>query len=232
LLPTLRPLWFQRLWGPFPGGLSQDDGMSSPSHIVSPSVPDGPAHQSGGFPLSTLDEPTGEAYAAAGQPYAPYVQPQFAPAPQPYSEQPYGQQPYGQQIAPDYVMAPSQPLPAGPAGKIRGTWAVIGLSVITLGFYSLYYYFAVHEEMKRHSGEGVGGALGLVIALFTFGLVTPFLLPNEVGNLYARQGRPRPVSATTGLWMLLGSFILIGPLVWLIKTNGAVNAYWRSMGAR
>jgi hypothetical protein len=56
----------------------------------------------------------------------------------------------------------------------------------------------------------------------------PFLLPNEVGNLYARQGRPVP--AVTGLWMLLGSFILIGPLVWLIKTNGAHNAYWRSLG--
>jgi hypothetical protein len=26
--------------------------------------------------------------------------------------------------------------------------------------------------------------------------------------------------------------ILVGPLVWLIKTNGALNAYWRSMGAR
>jgi hypothetical protein len=31
--------------------------------------------------------------------------------------------------------------------------------------------------------------------------------------------------------VLLGSFIVVGPLVWLIKTNGALNAYWRSMGA-
>jgi hypothetical protein len=30
----------------------------------------------------------------------------------------------------------------------------------------------------------------------------------------------------------LGSLSLVGPLVWLIKTNGALNAYWRSMGAR
>ncbi|WP_256375511.1 DUF4234 domain-containing protein [Modestobacter sp. DSM 44400] len=120
----------------------------------------------------------------------------------------------------------------GPIGKVRSTWAVIGLSIITFGIYSLYYYFATHEEMKQHSGEGVGGALGLIISLFTFGLVTPFLLPNEIGNLYARQGRPRPVSATTGLWVLLGWMILVGPLVWLIKTNGALNAYWRSVGAR
>jgi len=143
-------------------------------------------------------------------------------------------QPYGQAAPVGY----GQPVPAGfhgqqfgPLGKVRSTWAVIGLSLITFGIYGLYYYFATHEEMKQHSGQGVGGAIGLVLALFTFGLVTPFLLPNEVGNLYARQGRPRPVTAVTGLWVLLGSFILIGPLVWLVKTNGALNAYWRSLGA-
>ncbi len=61
------------------------------------------------------------------------------------------------------------PVQYGPIGKVRGTWAVIGLSIITFGIYSLVYYFSVHEEMKRHSGEGVGGAVGLVISLFTFG---------------------------------------------------------------
>lgn len=176
--------------------------------------------------MSTLDQPAGQHYAPV-QPYAPVAQPPAAYAQPPYGQSPYGQAPYGQPVVPTM-----QGRPLGPVGKIRGTWAVIGLSLITFGIYGLYYYFATHEEMKQHSGEGVGGALGLVIALFTLGLVTPFLLPNEIGNLYARQGRPRPVSATTGLWVLLGSIILIGPLVWLIKINGALNAYWRSMGAR
>jgi hypothetical protein len=164
--------------------------------------------------MSTLDQPT-------GQPYAP-------------AAHHIGQAQYGQH-GPVGYMQPMAPAPhgrsLGPVGKVRSTWAVIGLSIITFGIYSLYYYFATHEEMKRHSGEGVGGAIGLVLAIFTLGLATPFLLPNEVGNLYARQGRPRPVTATTGLWVLLGSIILVGPLVWLIKTNGALNAYWRSMGA-
>jgi hypothetical protein len=162
--------------------------------------------------MSTLDQPAGQAYAPG-----PHAQAQYA------QHVPVG---YGQPMSPAHHRRPQ-----GPVGKVRSTWAVIGLSIITFGIYSLYYYFATHEEMKRHSGEGVGGALGLVLAIFTLGLVTPFLLPNEVGNLYARQGRPRPVTATTGLWVLLGSFILIGPLVWLIKTNGALNAYWRSLGA-
>lgn len=172
--------------------------------------------------MSTLNESADQpqmhgAYAPAELQYAPgNYQPQ-------YNQQPV---PYG---ASHHLSAQSAPL--GPIGKVRSTWAVIGLSIITFGIYSLYYYFVTHEEMKRHSGDGVGGAIGLVLAIFTLGLVTPFLLPHEVGNLYSRQGRSRPVSATTGLWVLLGSFIVIGPLVWMIKTNGALNAYWRSVGA-
>ena len=178
--------------------------------------------------MSTLDEPTSQQTPAQPQ-YAPPAVPQrYAP---PSVPQQYAPPSVPQQYAPLSVPG-AHGRPLGPVGKVRSTWAVIGLSVITLGIYSLYYYFATHQEMKEHSGEGVGGPLGLVIALFTLGLVTPFLFPHEIGNLYARQGRPRPVSATTGLWMLLGSFIIVGPLVWVIKTNGALNAYWRSMGAR
>jgi hypothetical protein len=181
--------------------------------------------------MSTLDQPTNQPVPPPPGHYAPgqYAQ-------QPYGQPQYGQPQYAQQggyLQPHVPSAPApygQPL--GPAGKVRSTWAVIGLSIITFGIYSLYYYFATHEEMKQHSGEGLGGALGLVLGILTGGLVTAFVLPNEIGNLYARHGRSRPVSATTGLWMVLGAFILVGPLVWLVKTNGALNAYWRSVGVR
>jgi hypothetical protein len=167
--------------------------------------------------MSTVNESASQPQTYGAYAPAQYNQPQ-------YSQPPVAWGP-PQQLSP-------QGVPLGPIGQVRSTWVVIGLSIITFGIYSLYYYFVTHEEMKRHSGAGVGGAIGLVLAIFTLGLVTPFVLPNEVGNLYARQGRTRPVSATTGLWVLLGSIILIGPLVWLIKTNGALNAYWRSVGAR
>lgn len=178
--------------------------------------------------MSTLNEPTGHPVTSPlPQPPAHYAQGQYA-------QQSYGQPAPGGHMQPMHMQqAPAAYAPPmGPIGKVRGTWGVVGLSIITLGIYSLYYYFVTHEEMKQHSGEGVGGAIGLVLGLFTGGLVTAFLLPNEIGNLYARQGRARPVSATTGLWLVLGWLILIGPLVWLIKTNGALNAYWRSVGAR
>jgi hypothetical protein len=89
----------------------------------------------------------------------------------------------------------------------------------------------VPPDVPESRGEGLGGGLALVIALF-FGIVLSFLTPAEVGRLYERRGQQAPVSAVTGLWTLLGVIILIGPIVWFVKTNGALNAYWRSVGAR
>lgn len=134
------------------------------------------------------------------------------------------------------AMAPSgglQPmLGPAPLGKIRSTGTCILLTVVTFGIYSLYWYFKVHDEMKRHSGAGLGGGLALVLGLFV-GIVMPFVSSHEVGGLYERRGQRAPVSAATGLWMLLlGWFFFVGAIVWFVKTNGALNASWRSLGAR
>lgn len=119
---------------------------------------------------------------------------------------------------------------SGEVGKVRETGMCILLTIVTLGFYALYWYYATHEEMKRHTGQGLGGVLALVIAFFA-GIVMPYITSSEVGGLYGRRGQERPVSGATGLWYFPGVFILIGPLVWFVKTNGALNAYWRSLQA-
>ncbi|MCW2845959.1 MAG: hypothetical protein JWN22_3875 [Nocardioides sp.] len=124
-----------------------------------------------------------------------------------------------------------QRLGAGAPGQIRSTGLCILLAIVTLGIYSLFWFFKTHEEMKRHSGNGLGGGLALVLAFFV-GIVMPYITSNEVGALYDRAGQRRPVSAATGLWYFPGAFVLVGPLVWFIKTNGALNAYWRSQGVR
>jgi hypothetical protein len=160
----------------------------------------------------------------------PYGQPQYGQQPQP----PQG---YGQPASSGMYVQPMPPPtswhagpPSGPLGKVRGTGMVVLLTIVTLGIYSLVYYYSVHEEMKRHSGDGLGGVLALVLSFF-IGFASPFLLSKEVGDLYERQGRTAPVSAVTGLWVIPGFLILVGPFVWLIKTNGALNAYWRALGA-
>ena len=135
--------------------------------------------------------------------------------------------------APAYAApnAYAAPTAAGPVGNIRSTGTCVLLTIVTLGIYSIYWYYKVHEEMKRHSGQGIGGGIALILALFV-GIVMPFLSSNEVGGLYERAGQKRPVSASTGLWfLLLGWFFLVGAIVWFVKTNGALNEYWKSQGA-
>lgn len=146
---------------------------------------------------------------------------------------------YGQQPANPWVpgagtpMVPSTytaPPGAGPLGKPRGTGVCILLAVVTLGIYTWVWWYQTHEEMKRHSGRGLGGVIALLIAIF-LGPAAPFLTSNEVGDLYKGRGQAPPVSALTGLWYFPGVFILVGPLIWFVKTNGALNSYWRALGA-
>ena len=119
----------------------------------------------------------------------------------------------------------------GPIGRVRGTGTCILLCIVTLGIYSLYWYFATHDEMKRHSGSGLGGPIALLLALFV-GVASPFLSSNEVGELYTRRGQAAPVTGLTGLWVVPGFLLLVLPLVWFVRTNNALNAYWRSVGAQ
>ena len=132
--------------------------------------------------------------------------------------------------APGYAPTGGPAPSGGPVGKVRGTGVCILLSIVTFGIYSLVWSFKVHSEMKRHSGQGLGGGVALILAIFV-GVVLPFLTSSEVGGLYERRGQAKPVSGTTGLWYIPGIFILVGPLVWFVKTNGALNAYWSAQGA-
>jgi hypothetical protein len=114
-----------------------------------------------------------------------------------------------------------------PVGKQRSTGTCILLAVVTLGIYALVWVYSTANEMKQHSGTGLGGGIALLIYIIV-SPVTFFLHPSEVSGLYTRVGQPAPVSALTGLWILLP---LAGPIVWFVKVNGALNTYWQNVGA-
>ena len=116
----------------------------------------------------------------------------------------------------------------GPVGNTRSIGLSILWAILTLGIYTFVWTYKTHEEIKRYSGNGVGGVIGLVI-YFLISPVTFFVVPSEVRYLYEDlDGRPSPVRGVTGLWFLLP---LLGTIVWFVKTQGALNRYWQSKGA-
>ncbi len=153
------------------------------------------------------------------------TQPQSWPAPPP--------QGYGGLTAPTGAPVPAAygGMPTGPVGQVRSTGVCIVLCIVTLGIYSLYYFYKTHDEMKRHTGTGLGGGVALLIGFF-FSIVMYFLTPSEVNAMYERRGMRSQVSGATGLWaLLLGWVFGLGLIIWFVKVNGALNEYWRSQGA-
>jgi hypothetical protein len=174
---------------------------------------------------------SGQSYGQSGQPgqYGGYGQPGQSSGP----PGPYGQP--GQYVGyPQSSGASTYPgqgevqsYGQGPVGQVRPTGVSILLYIVTIGIYGFVWYYKTHDEMKRHSNEGLGGGVALLLAIFV-GIVMPFFSSSEVGKLYSRRGQHPPVTGVTGCWILLP---IAGAIVWFVKTNDALNYYWRSLGA-
>jgi hypothetical protein len=111
-------------------------------------------------------------------------------------------------------------------GQLRKPLTVALLTLVTCGIYGIWWYYRNFEDMKQHSGEGVGGGVGVLLAIFC-SIVAVFLLPVEIGNLYEREGKERPVSAVTGLWNLIP---IVGFFIFVFKVQDALNDYWAPKG--
>jgi F0F1-type ATP synthase membrane subunit c/vacuolar-type H+-ATPase subunit K len=163
-----------------------------------------------------------EAYPPPGSPTEPPPAPASAAPPPP---------PYPASAGTTAGMPqPGTMVQGGPVGQIRGTGFAILIFIVTFGIYGWYWYYKSHQEMKDHSGQGIGGGIALLLAILV-GIAMPYVTSNEVGNLYTRRGQQAPVSAATGLWNFPGVFIVVGPIIWFVKTNRALNDYWASLGA-
>ena len=123
----------------------------------------------------------------------------------------------------DSTPAPPPPPAAsagwGPVGTVRNPWFVAIISIITLGIYYLFWQYQVFRDLKQHTGEGVGGVIGLVIGI-VIGIVNWFLIPSEIGNIYEKLGREKPVRGVTGFWNLIP---IVGFFIWIWKVQTAMN---------
>ena len=113
----------------------------------------------------------------------------------------------------------------GPLGHPRGIGFGILLFIVTLGFYSYYWVYKTQEETKQHTGDGLGGVLGLVVWII-IGAVSAFVIPSEIGRMYQRDGQQSPVTGWTGLWLFPGAILIIPAIVWFVKIQGSLNTYW------
>jgi Domain of unknown function (DUF4234) len=113
-------------------------------------------------------------------------------------------------------------------GSFYSTGLVILLTIVTLGIWAAVWTYRTNEDLKKFSGDGLGGVLGVVLYIFV-SPVLMFTIPNEIKNAYERNGRESPVTALWGLWFLLP---LIGNIVWYVKVQRALNDLWVSNGAQ
>lgn len=127
-----------------------------------------------------------------------------------------------------WAQAPSANRPIGKVGQPTSPGTQILLTIVTLGVWAVVWTYRQHRDIQEYSGEGVGGGLGLIIYILV-GIVTPFLLANEIETkLYGKAGQQSPVTTATGAWVLLP---FAGAFIWYFKVQGALNDFWMQRGA-
>jgi Domain of unknown function (DUF4234) len=114
---------------------------------------------------------------------------------------------------------------ARPLGHPRGIGFGILIFLVTLGFYSWYWVYKTEEEMRQHTGEGLGGVLGLVIWIVLHPVMA-FVIPSEIGKMYKKDGQEPPMTGWTGLWLYPFGFLIVPAIIWFVKVQGALNRYW------
>jgi len=125
------------------------------------------------------------------------------------------------------VAPPAFPVGLGPPGQPRSTGLVILVSIVTCGIWTIVWSYQNGEELKEHNRTGLGGVAYLIITL-VFSPITMFLIADEIDKMYRAAGKQSPVTAVTGLWVLLP---IIGNIIWYVKVQEALNNHWQSLGA-
>jgi hypothetical protein len=131
------------------------------------------------------------------------------------------------------ITAPPPTPPAYSLNTSRGLLKFLLLSFITCGIYSIVYFSVISTDINIISSRYDGRkTMHYCLLMFLIGPITCGIayfvwfhnLSNRVGNELRRRGVPYDFSAGTfWLWYILGSFIIIGPFVYIHKLSRAFN---------
>jgi hypothetical protein len=128
------------------------------------------------------------------------------------------------QIAPETAVA-----------KIRNPWAVLGLALITLGIYYVFWYYFINREM-RDLGQSRGVDLGhspitsvLAITLGVIIIIPPFVSIWKTGRRMEGTQRTAGVSGGNGPLFFVLHIIPIVSLFAPVYMQTELDKAWRSL---
>ena len=125
------------------------------------------------------------------------------------------------------------PMPMKPMNTERKLWKYIVFSILTCGIYSIVFWSSIGEDLNLTASRRDGKkTMHYCLLFFLVGPITGGIanlvwnhrICNRMGTELSRRGLPYKISASTfWLWGILGSLIIVGPLVFLSKFCKAMN---------
>lgn len=116
----------------------------------------------------------------------------------------------------------------------RNFWMVLLLSVITCGIYGFYYIYTMTRDLNQIIGEQkFDPALAVLLSIVTCGIFT-YIWYYQYGNNIQEVAQANQIKVYENgtsylLWMILGSFIIVGPLIaeylFICNFNKVAEAY-------
>ena len=105
---------------------------------------------------------------------------------------------------------------AGQTYRMRNPWGVVGLSLITLGIYALYWYWAVNDEARRYlRDESIRPVVALLaISLGWVLIVPPFISAYHTGQRIERMQNSAGLVSTMNPVIFLVLWIFINIIVY------------------
>jgi len=114
----------------------------------------------------------------------------------------------------------------------RSPLVVLGLVLITLGIYGLYWFYKVNEEIQRYTGDQTISPSRSVLAVFPglLLIVPPFIAYYNTANHIVRMQEQRGLASqiSPALVVILGILIMIGMAAYVQEH---LNRVWDSAAA-